>query len=368
MRPLTKGPESKPRKAWEVIPFQNSDLASIGLFFKRHFPAPGLYGTMGLFQWRAVDHYIMRGIINLIKDEGRIVSILSNTPKHLLIAGQQHLVAEIGDAFTDPEYQRQGMQTLLTVQSIQDAVGSGIQGIFSTPDHRTPSLSAFVNRANFLPLAGPEVKSLVLPLNLGLLFRQRGHWLAAQYVGALHLTLAFIYFWLMKGLHSASRLEIVELKSLPENWDRFWEKCRQPYEAIFTRSREALTWRFFRNPNRYTFYAAMDQGELAGYAVHRVSDDTGNRTLVLADFLFLPGREAHLNALLLKVLEDGLKAGVSHIYTWCCSKSPYYGLLRKYGFMKRNDILLIWFQNEFASLLQEHNGKWHFTISDSDNV
>jgi hypothetical protein len=368
MKPSVKQPGRISKKAWVITPFQEKDLPAIGLFFKRHFPAPGLYGTMGLFQWRAVDNYITKGIINLIKDEGRIVSILSNTPKHLLIRGQQHLVAEIGDAFTDPEYQRQGMQTLLTVQSIQDAVNRGMQGVYSTPDHKTPSLSAFVNRANFLPLEGPDVKSLILPLNVGPFLRQRGHWLAAHYVGALHLTLAFIYFWLMKGLHSASRLEIVELTSLPKNWDRFWENCRQPYEAIFSRSREALAWRFFRNPNRYTFYAAMNQGEIEGYAVHRVSEDTGNRTLVLADFLFLPGCEAHLNALLLKVLDDALKAGVSHIYTWCCSKSPYYSILKRYGFLKRNDILLIWFQNEFATLLREHNARWHFSISDSDNV
>jgi GNAT superfamily N-acetyltransferase len=368
MRPSDKEPVGESKRTWKAVPFQDADLPAIGLFFKRHFPAPGLYGAMGLFQWRAVDHYITRGIINLVKDEGRIVSILSNTPKHLLVGGQQHLVAEIGDAYTDPDYQRQGMQTLLTVQSIQDALDRGIRGVYSTPDHQTPSLSAFVNKTNFLPLEGPDVKSLVLPLNIGPLLRQRGHWLAAQYVGALHQTLAFIYFRLMKGLHSASRLEFVELKSLPENWDRFWEQSRQPYEAIFSRSREALTWRFFRNPNRYTFYAAMDQGELAGYAVHRVSEDTGTRMLILADFLFLPGREAHFTALLLKVLEDALKAGASHIYTWCPSRSPYYDSLKKYGFLKRNDILLIWFQNEFAALLREKAARWHFTISDSDNV
>ena len=225
MRPSDREPAGESKRTWKAVPFQDADLPAIGLFFKRHFPDPGLYGAMGLFQWRAVDHYITRGIINLIKDEGRIVSILSNTPKHLLIGGQQHLVAEIGDAFTDPEYQRQGMQTLLTVQSIQDAMERGIRGVYSTPDHQTPSLSAFINKTNFLPLEGPDIKSLVLPLNVGPLLRQRGHWLAAQYVGALHQTLAFIYFRLMKGLHAASRLEIVELKSLPADWDRFWEKC-----------------------------------------------------------------------------------------------------------------------------------------------
>jgi GNAT superfamily N-acetyltransferase len=356
------------RKDWKVVPFQDADLPAIGRFFKRHFPGPGHYGTMGLFHWRAVEHYLTRGIVNLVKDEGRIVSILSNTPKSLLVCGEESLVAEIGDAFTDPDYQRQGMQTLLTLQSIQDAWDRGMKGVYSTPDHQTPSLSAFINRANFLPLEGVEVKSLVLPLNIGPFLRLRGHWLAAQYVGSLHLTMAYLYFRLMKALHAAAGVEIVELPGLPEDWDRFWEKARKPYDAIFSRSRQALAWRFFQNPNRYTVYGAMEQGELAGYVVHRVSEDTGNRMLILADFLFLPGREAHLRALLLKVLEDALKAGVSHVYTWCSSKSPYYPFLRKYGFLKRNDILLIWVQNEFAARLRKTCKTWHFTISDSDNV
>ena len=109
---------------------------------------------MGLFQWRAVEHYLTRGIVNLIKDGDRIVSILSNTPKSLLSAGRD-LVAEIGDAFTDPDYQRQGMQTLLTLQSIQDAWDRGMKGVYSTPDHQTPSLSAFINKANFCPSRAP---------------------------------------------------------------------------------------------------------------------------------------------------------------------------------------------------------------------
>ena len=316
-------------EAWKVVPFQDADLPAIGRFFKRHFPGPGHYGTMGLFQWRAVEHYLTRGIVNLIKDGDRIVSILSNTPKSLLVGGEEYLVAEIGDAFTDPDYQRQGMQTLLTLQSIQDAWDRGMKGVYSTPDHQTPSLSAFINKANFLPLEGPDVKTLVLPLNIGHLLRLRGHWLAAQYAGSFHQTLAWLYFRLMKALHAGSPGGNRRAFIPACNLGTFWEKARKPYDAIFSRNRQALTWRFFRNPNRYTFYGAMEQGELAGYVVHRVSEDTGTRILILADFLFLPGREAHLAALLLKVLEDALKAGVSHIYTWCSSEESLLPLPEK---------------------------------------
>ena len=112
----------------------------------------------------------------------------------------------------------------------------------------------------------------------------------------------------------------------------------------------------------------MEQGELAGYAVHRVSEDTGNRMLILADFLFLPGREAHFAALLLKVLEDALKAGVEpHLHVVLLQES----LLR---FLEK-----IWVSEAErypADLVPERirspaageAARWHFTISDSDNV
>jgi len=102
--------------------------------------------------------------------------------------------------------------------------------------------------------------------------------------------------------------------------------------------------------------------------VHRVSEDAGTRILILADFLFLPGREALFRPVLAKVLEDALKAGVSHIYTWCPAKSPYHRVLKRYRFLKRNDILLIWVQNELAAQLRETCKTWHFTIGDSDNA
>ena len=146
------------RKDWKVVPFQDADLPAIGRFFKRHFPGPGHYGTMGLFQWRAVEHYLTRGIVNLIKDEDRIVSILSNTPKSLLIGGEERLVAEIGDAFTDPDYQRQGMQTLLTLQSIQDAWDTGNEGRILHARSSDPVAERVYQQANFLPLEGTEVE------------------------------------------------------------------------------------------------------------------------------------------------------------------------------------------------------------------
>jgi len=67
-------------------------------------------------------------------------------------------------------------------------------------------------------------------------------------------------------------------------------------------------------------------------------------------------------------LGDAQRSGVSYVNTWCVEGSPYHQALKRCGFMARNNILLIWFKNEFASRLQEQCRSWHFTIGDSDNV
>jgi GNAT superfamily N-acetyltransferase len=342
-------------------------LACLELFFKTHFPGREAYGSMGLFHWRAFDHYIMPGIVNLIKDGDRIVSILSNTPKRISLKGTDCLVAEIGDAFTDPAYQRQGMLTLLTNQATREALEGGIRGVYSTPDAQTPSLPAFINKAGFVNPKNPKIKSLILLLNPGPFLRKRTHWLIGQYGGALFQTLYFLYYLCLKGWGRTTSGEIAELQALPDDWDEFWNEASGTYDFILERNRHALTWRFFRTPHKYTFYALRDRGRIVGYAVYRIVADAEIKRMILADFLFLPGQEQRFRKLLTQVLRDALKFGVSYINTWCIEGGPYHGPLKRCGFMARNDILLIWFHNEFAAMLQNQCRSWHFTIADSDN-
>jgi|GEM_PF-2834077 len=355
-------------KPWTVVPCGREDLAALGLFFKTHFPGSEEYGSMGLFHWRAFDHYIMPGILNLIKDGDRIVSILSNTPKRIFLKGTDCMVAEIGDAYTDPTYQRQGMLALLTNQSTREALERGIQGVYTTPDAETPSLPAFLKKCGFFNPGIPKVKSLVLPLNPGPFIQRHTHWLIGHYGGTLFLSLYSLYYLALRALDRDAAAEIAAVQSLPDEWDEFWEEARGAYDFLLERNREALAWRFFRNPHKYTFYILRERGRILGYAVYRIVADSQIKKMILADFLFLPGQESRFRTLVIRVLGDAQRSGVSYVNTWCVEGSPYHQALKRCGFMARNNILLIWFKNEFASRLQEQCRSWHFTIGDSDNV
>lgn len=355
------------RRIWTVVPFTLADLPALGLYFKRHLSAASQYGSMAVFHWRSVDNYLMPGIINLIKDDEKIVATLSNTPKSLLVHGKACLVAEIGDANTDPEYQRQGMLTLLTNQSTQDALDRGILGVYSTPSTVTPSLPAFIGKCGFLPQQEVQIRNLVLPLDIGPLVGKVSHWLIGRYASALYLTLVQVFYWFkhVRTLRMASSLRVEEVATLPEDWDPFWVKASQSYDMVFERDRQALAWRFFRNPNKYQFFVARHDGAIVGYLVYRVVSDDDQRRVVLADFLFLPGFEFGFKVILMRVFKEALRLGANSMSSWCLEDSGYDRALKSFGFRARGAIVLVWFQNAFATGL---TGRWHFTISDSDNV
>ena len=260
------------------------------------------------------------------------------------------------------------MLTLLIKQSTQDALDRGIQGVYSTPSRQSPSLPAFIKKGNYLPHPGMNMKSLALPVNVAPFIQSRSNWFLGHYIGSLFLTVAYIYYLMMKILNKSQSVEVEERYSLPDEWNSFWEKARIPYDFIFSRNSEALTWRFFRNPNEYTFYTLAKKDEIIGYVVYRIIADAEIKMLTIADYLFLPGCESYFKVMLLKVLADALRAGVNNINTWCIKGSPYYSVFKRYCFIPRDDILLIWFQNKFPLKLKENCTSWHFTVSDSDNI
>jgi len=352
--------------AWVAVPFESADLPTIGQFFKKQYTGPGTYGTMDLFQWKIIDNYIQPGFINLVKDNGRIVCTMSVTPKRLFFKGHENIVAEIGDIYTVFKYRRYGLFALLANQSTKETIEKGINFVYGLPNSQAKP--GWEKRANYKTISGVNIKSLVLPINIKPFIQRKSHWLVGVYANLMYSTIFYGYL-LAKGFLSRSMsATIEEPEIIPDNWDKFWEMARQPYDFIFARDREALTWRFIRNPDKYRFYILRDSYEILGYIVYRIIYDAEIATLHIADFLSLPGREKDIEILLFRVLRDAFNGNVTKVNVWCTKGSPYFDIFKRFGFLERNNIPLISFQNDFSSNIQESCRNWHFTISDSDNI
>lgn len=349
---------------WTVTPYSLQDIPAIALFFKRHYSGMGSYGGSDLFFWKIVSNPLGPGIINLVKDGERIVSTTSVTPKRLFLEGQAVAAAEIGDTYTDPAYQRQGMFALLINQSTQGALAHGVKFVYGTPNQQ--SLPGYEAKANYLRIPNLNLESLSFPINVKPLVQRRAHWLIATYSGAASSTLAFLAVTAQRVTTRAVSVE--ELTEIPADWDEFWQTCLTGYDFLIARDKSAMEWRYLRHPYKYKFLVVRSEGRIQGYATYRIVQGDDYSVMTVADYMFRPGAEDALRSLLVHIAEHALRAGVAAVNAWCPAANPHRRVFRRFGFVTRGHVPVIAFQNDLAAQLGGRALRWHFTTADSDNV
>jgi hypothetical protein len=351
---------------WRVQGYQEHELYSISQFFKRVYVGRGFYGSMGLFHWKIAKNCHGKGIINLIKDGETIASTTTITPKKLIFNGSETLAAEIGDTYTGPNYQRQGMFVQLINQTRQDAESRSIEFIYGTPNHQ--SLPGYQKKANFEQLQRLDVRALNFPLNLKPQLQKKLHWLLAEAANLIYRIPLWLYVQLVRLSSGSAKYAIAEETQMPPGWASFWKQASAPYSFILDRSEESLTWRFFDSPYRYHFCSVKNRNsELCGYFVYRLAEDEGLSRLVLADFLFLPNEMSAFKASLGYLLRKSLTFDTESLSVWCVKDSKYYDILRRLLFLDRSNIPVICYRNKIFQALSDCRS-WHFTVSDSDNI
>jgi hypothetical protein len=292
---------------------------------------------------------------------------MSIVPKKVFFSGEETVVAEIGDIYTEPAYQRKGLFALLAHRCTEDAMACGIRFIYGLPNQQ--ALPGWEKRGNFAIMPGVRIKSLIIPLDIKPLLQRKFHWLVGHYASSLFYTMIWGYFSLRKVFYRPpSSLTTEEITSIPPEWEEFWKEARTSFDFILARDGQTMNWRYFLNPNRYRFYIVREKQLIIGYLVYRIIFDASVTALVVADYLSLPGREKDLHVLLFKVLDDAVMAGVTKINVWSTANGGYIDAFKDFGFIERSEIPIIAYRNDYARSLQNSCRKWHFTVGDSDNV
>jgi len=351
---------------WTTSHSSKEDLPQVAHFFKNQYQGQGSYGELGMFQWKIIDNFSAPGILNLVKDSETIAATTSITPKLLHLNDSEVLAAEIGDTYTDKNYQRQGMFSLLVNQSRKDANEQGIQFIYGTPNHQ--SLPGYEKKANFKVIPKLGVSSFVYPVNNRELISQKTNWLLGLMTSPL-LELASMLNYKLRCIinPSLSEYHVKEISEIPKEWDKFWNTAKLDYDFIFSRSTKAFKWRFFKNPNKYTVLGVYKKEDLVGYLTYRIQSNESSSRLIIADYLFKKSDEKALGKALKITLKKAFSIGASSVVTWSSDTSSYFKTFSRYGFLKRGTIPVITHFDDFWKKL-ENVKNYHFTVSDSDNV
>ena len=354
------------RKKWSYIPYEKKDLPAIGLFFKKNYSGAGSYGSMSLFQWKIVDNYLNPGFINLIKDKDKIVSITSVVPKSLIYKSVEVAAGEIGDTYTDPQYHRQGMFTIVGNKTRENATNSGINFVYGLPNEQ--ALPGWEKKANFKVIQNLHVRSLTFPVDIRPRVQKRSHWIFGSIIGSIFSMLLFLYYKIKNIFFFLDKSIVIEEKNrVPQDWKIFWNHAMQGYDFIINRNIEATTWRYIDNPNKYKLITLRKNEVLIGYLVCRNIHDEDVKRIIIADYLTLRGEENALFIGINFIINRAFKIGANQVDLWCVENSLYFKVFLKKGFFSRGNVPVICYQNEFAEQV-ENCTSWHFTISDSDNI
>jgi len=353
-----------PRRS--ATPFTPGDLPEIGLFFKTNYKGQGLYGSHGFFHWKIVDNVHAAGTISLVKDGETIVATTTITPKSVVLNGHRRLAAEIADTYTAASHRRQGLSILVIDESRRYAVSRGMDLLYSTPNDQ--SLPGYEKKANFKLIPSAKVRVLVIPLGLKARLGRRVHWVLSNILDSVFYVGALLFFKARNALtRNSTAIQVSELTELPDDWEQFIARAEAPHDFIVARDRASITWRFFRNPNKYVVLSLRRNGALVGYAVYRFSVDQTRNDLVVADYLTLPGEEHCLRQALRVIMDAALEHRASSLSLWCPESSSSYAVFTKFGFFARSSVNLICHQGAIADEINACS-RWHFTVSDSDNI
>lgn len=327
------------------------------------------------YEWKIFKNPYQQGKVYLECKEGIIVGSTTITPKKISIWGKELIAAEIGDTFTHPEYRRQGIFSRGVNACTKFAISEGITAIYGTPGPL--SLLGYQNKLGYPPCPFTRVSHMT---------KHRGILLPAIRSIAklvLHLRLnpnKDLFLSMLKHRFSRSiyfrsketirkePFDILTVGKFTDEMDGLWGSPRYLFFTI--RDKTYLNWRYFENSDEYQVIVARRGNKYLGYVVTKLSRD--KKVGTICDFITWDDQLGVFYILIQEAEKMLRKAGVYLIQLWCVDSSPYYQPLLDQGYFDHGTSsrhpVIVFSGSDYGKILLETDAKWHFTISDSDNI
>ena len=257
------------------------------------FPDPSISPEDHL-RWKFDNHEIARKIHTVAELEGRMISVRLRLMQTALIRGRSVLLRQAVDDAVDPEFQRRGVNKVMTDYFNDHLITGDVAMNFST------SVIAHKRLESEYRTFGRELLVLYRALglralsNLGRTGRGEGF---RRRVRARGILLALAAAVRPKRI---GPIEIHRLERFPDSVDRLFEHSQREFDWILLRTSDYLNWRYAHpSAGRFSIRAAFQKDELTGYCVVRI----GGPLAHIADLLVLPGRTDVADALVVDALE-----------------------------------------------------------------
>lgn len=353
---------------WQARSFEDADFEKASALRKLFLTEGGSQRRSceaEYYRWKLLANPAGVGLFHVADDGGQVVGITTITPKRIQLRGKPTLGAEIGDTFTHPDYQRQGMFSALVSLTREKASLARMEFIYGTPNDQ--SRPGYEKKLNFAQVPSSRVYNYVRPLNVAPVLSVH---LGRPNVARLLAPVIGLAFHTVYRFRSPGKkgVDISLVSEFPQDITDLFEHCASKYGWILRRDKEYLDWRFLANPDQYHIWIASREGKTAGYLVTREGHFGELRGGYLADFLVKEDFPEVFQELLFSAASSLRSAGVDFLAAWAVKASLYQRILSRCGFLQLKPVPIICYKNDVGLQFVEGQHRWHFTISDSDNI
>jgi len=315
------------------------------------------------YRWKLFSNPFKMGFLNVSDDDGNIVGITTLTPKVILTQSGECLGSEIGDTFTHPDFQRQGMFSKLVNFTRNLAESQEIQLIYGTPNHL--SLPGY-NKLNFCEVSSLGVYNWILPLDYKKTVVKRfGNSMLNRIVGSVAGVI--LPLWSRNAIKSKSS-QVCRVTEFTSEIEGMTQKASKNYDWIVKRDRRYLDWRFISNPDNYHIWVCRREGEVVGYLVTKIGKFADLRVGYLADFLVNEECKDVFAELCASAIDHFRSENVDMVSSWAIKDGYYQKNLTRFGFIRYKPVPVICDNNNWGAVLIAKPMRWHFTMADSDNI
>ena len=309
--------------------------------------------------------------IFLAESQGRIVGLRIFPFREVKVLNEVWRSVLTVDGMVHPDFRRLGIWSGLMREGIQQLRDEGIHLALSFPGIHRHTYAAFL-KLGWVDV-GP-IPLLAKPLRLsGLVSRYfRSRRLSSAVDRASRLLPGIRQ---RKPPPRTGGLTIERIYGFDDRFDRLWEEESQQRTFSLVRDQKYLNYRYRDRPgDKYVLFAAYRREELEGYVVVRRALEMFDLSIGLIMDVSTKGEIADADVLVSEAVRYLEGDGVDAVGCLMMKHSPYYGVLRRAGFLpvpsrfnpRDYHPVVDADSSRFSTAVIAERGNWHFTWGDFD--
>jgi GNAT superfamily N-acetyltransferase len=313
------------------------------------------------WQWMYRDGPIGPAIITVAEAKGRIIGHTASILVPVKIGDRVTKGSHGIDLMVHPDYRHQGI-FLAIHKKLNRAPSGSVRSIaYGTPNDQ--SRPGFVGKLNALNIC--EVPVLLKVIDWGMVLKNR--YKIPEFAGRV---LGNIWEHITHHIRSPkdAGIEVNEVSIFDEQIDKFWQKASGLKNIMIVKDMKYLNWRYVAKPGKeYRVFIAKKQQDIAGYIVLKLEKDALSRGYLI-DLLILPGDDTVAELLITRAIRYFQEEKAGTISCWMLKDTPYYGTLKKLGFIRRPGPTLCAraFDPDIPKEFVTNPANWYYVLGDDD--